>query len=162
MFGARRRLRRLPARGYFFAVRPIAALFVLACAVLGAGCHRIMPEPPQVTVAEMEPSGRAAKEPNCKMPVLHAEPLEDFRKVALIDAVGEPGTDENELLPLIIRKACETGADAVMITESKAQHSERAVGMVAGGRTGYFVSAMAINYVNSGTGAAGRHDDAAP
>jgi len=125
-----------------------------------AGCHRIpiLPqEPPQVTVAEMEPSGRPAKDPNCTMPVLHAEPLADYRKVAIIDALGAPSAEEKDLLPLVVRKACETGADALVIVTSKAQHSETPSGMVAGGQTGYYISAVAINYVARGAAASTPH-----
>ena len=112
----------------------------LACALLSAGCtHAVIHGPPEVTVAEMEPSGRAAKDPNCTMPVLYSEPTTEYRKVALIDALAAPGTTEKEMLPSIVRKACETGADALVIVTSKAQHSENAQGLVAGGQTGYYV-----------------------
>jgi len=125
-----------------------------------AGCHRIpiLPkEPPQVTVAEMEPSGRPAKDPNCTMPVLHAEPLADYRKVAIIDALGAPSAEEKDLLPLVVRKACETGADALVIVTSKAQHSVTPSGMVAGGQTGYYISAVAIVYAARGTPTSAPH-----
>ncbi len=123
----------------------------------GLGCHqvggiRVIPlEAPQVSVSEMEPSGRAAKDPNCPIPVLYTDPLADYRKVAIIDVVGAPSVEEKDLLPVIKRKACETGADAVVVVTSKAQHSETPSGMVAGGQTGYYVSAVAIVYVAHGT-----------
>jgi len=113
--------------------------------------------PPEVTVAEMEPSGRAAKDPNCPMAVLHTEPITEYRKIALIDAVAAPGTPEKEILPSMTRKACETGADALVIVTSKAQHSETPEGMVAGGQTGYYISAVAIIYVSSGAAASQPH-----
>jgi hypothetical protein len=127
---------------------------------VSAGCHRIriIPlEAPQVTVSEMEPSGRAAKDPNCPIPVLYTEPLADYRKVAIIDALGAPSVEEKDLLPVIKRKACETGADAMVVVTSKAQHSESPAGMVAGGQTGYYVSAVAIVYVAHGTAASTPH-----
>ena len=105
----------------------------------------------------MEPSGRAAKDPNCTMPVLDSEPTADFRKIAIIDARGVPGTEEKEMLPSLVRKACETGADALVIVTSKAQHSETPEGLVAGGPTGYYVSAVAIIYVNHGAVASQPH-----
>jgi len=87
------------------------------------------------------------------MPVLDAEPSGDYRKIAIIDARGVPGTKEEEMLPAIVRKACETGADALVIATSKAQHSETPEGLVAGGQTGYYVSAEAIIYVEHGAAA---------
>ena len=146
--------------GIFPDVRRLWILIGLGCAIASAGCHRIpiLPmEPPQVTVAEMEPSGRPAKDPNCAMPVLYAEPLADYRKVAIIDALGAPSLEEKDLLPVIKRKACETGADALVIVTSKAQHSETPAGMVAGGQTGYYISAVAINYVAHGAPASTPH-----
>jgi len=130
----------------------------LVCVIGGAGCHRaLIKEPPEVNVSEMEPSGRAAKPPNCTMPVLDAEPTASYRKIALIDARAVPGTEEKEMLPPIIRKACETGADAIVIVTSKAQHSETPEGLVAGGQTGYYVSAVAIIYNDSGATASQPH-----
>jgi hypothetical protein len=83
------------------------------------------------------------------MPILDSDPTTGYRKVALIDARAVPGTEEKEMLPAVVRKACETGADAVLILTSKAQHSETPEGLVAGGETGYYVSAVAIVYDNN-------------
>jgi len=91
------------------------------------------------------------------MPVLYTEPLADYRKVAIIDALGAPSVEEKDLLPVIKRKACETGADAMVVVTSKAQHSETAAGMVAGGQTGYYISAVAIVYAARGTPASAPH-----
>lgn len=101
------------------------------------GCAKVA-LPPQVQVSEIEPSGRAAKPPDCDMPVLRAEPLADFRKVDIIEAVGNRFVSEDDVMPIVKRKACETGADAIVITGSKAQTSE--------GTTGYYLGAYAIVY----------------
>jgi hypothetical protein len=133
-------------------------LIGLVCAIGGAGCTRALIRlPPEVTVSEMEPSGRAAKDPNCNMPVLYSDPITDYRKVAIIDARAVPGTKEKDMLPAVVRKACETGADALVIVTSKAQHSETPEGLVAGGETGYYISAEAIIYVSHGAAAAKPH-----
>ncbi|MGD0074849.1 MAG: hypothetical protein ABSD31_10990 [Candidatus Binataceae bacterium] len=127
----------------------------MLCLIVGAGCTRaLIHMPPEVTVAEMEPSGRPAKPPNCTMPVLYSDPTTVYRKIAIIDARGVPGTEEKDMLPAVIRKACETGADALVIVTSRAQHSETPEGLVAGGETGYYVSAEAIIYGGPGTAAA--------
>lgn len=130
----------------------------MVCVMAVAGCHKaLIKEPPDVNVSEMEPSGRAAKPPNCTMPVLDAEPTASYRKIALIDARAVPGTEEKEIIPAMVRKACETGADAIVITSSKAQHSETPEGLVAGGQTGYYVSAVAIIYNDSNAASSQPH-----
>ena len=101
------------------------------------GCAHVA-LPPQVTLSEVEPSGRAAKPPDCDMPVLRHEPLRDFRKVAIVEALGNRYASEAEVLPSVQRKACETGADAIVILTSKSQTSE--------GMTGYYINSVAIVY----------------
>ncbi len=103
-----------------------------------AGCAGVVSLPPQVSVAEVEPSGRAAKPPDCNMPVLRHEPLTDYRKVAIIEGLGNRFTDEAGVLPAVQRRACETGADAIVVLTSRAQTSES--------MTGYYINAVAIVY----------------
>ncbi|HEY6394408.1 MAG TPA: hypothetical protein VIX12_03255 [Candidatus Binataceae bacterium] len=112
-----------------------ALVFALA---IFSGCARVASLPPQVTVAEIEPSGRAAKPPDCNMPVLRSDPLGDFRKIAIVEGVGNVYDSESDVLPLVQRKACETGADALVIVASKSQTSE--------GLTGYYINSVAIIY----------------
>jgi len=50
--------------------------------------------PPQVTVAEVEPSGKAAKGPDCNLPVLRTTPLTDYREVAIIEGLGNRFVEE--------------------------------------------------------------------
>ena len=111
------------------------------------GCARVVSLPPQVTLSEMEPSGRAAKPPDCDMPVLRHEPLRDFRKVAIVEGLGNVYATEAEVLPAVQRKACETGADAIVVNTSKAQTSESA--------TGYYINSVAIVYGKENPTAAG-------
>jgi len=111
------------------------------------GCARVPSLPPQVTLSELEPSGRAAKPPDCNMPVLRHEPLTDFRKVAIVEALGNVYANEADVLPAVQRKACETGADAIVILASKAQTSESA--------TGYYINSVAIVYGKENPAAAG-------
>ena len=72
------------------------------------------------------------------MPVLHSEPLADFRKVATVEATGNVYSTEKDVMPALIRGACSTGADAVIILASKSQTSEAMVG--------YYINAVAIVY----------------
>jgi hypothetical protein len=113
------------------------AIFAALAAVV-TGCAEFTTLPPQATVAEIEPSGRAAKPPDCKMPVLRREPLTEFRKVAIVEGLGSVHDKEADVLPAVIRKACETGADAIVIIASKAQTSET--------MTGYYINSVAIVY----------------
>jgi len=115
--------------------------------VAAAGCAHVVSLPPQVTLSEMEPSGRAAKPPDCDMPVLRHEPLRDFRKVAIVEALGNRFATEADVLPAVQRKACETGADAIVVNTSKAQTSESA--------TGYYINSVAIVYGRENPTAAG-------
>jgi len=111
------------------------------------GCARVVSLPPQVTLSEMEPSGRAAKPPDCDMPVLRHEPLRDFRKVAIVEGLGNVYATEAEVLPAVQRKACETGADAIVVNTSKSQTTESA--------TGYYINSVAIVYGKENPAAAG-------
>lgn len=102
-----------------------------------AACSKIA-LPPQITMSEVEPSGRAAKPPDCDMPVLRTPPLNEYREVAIIEGLGNRFVEEKDVLPLVIAKGCETGADALVINDSRAQTSEN--------MTGYYINAIAIIY----------------
>lgn len=116
----------------------VTALVLIPVALAAFGCAHVLSLPPQVTLAEVEPSGRAAKPPDCNMPVLRHEPLTDFRKVAIVEGLGNVYASEADVLPVVQRKACETGADAIIILTSTAQTSE--------GMTGYYINSVAIVY----------------
>src|SRR5271156_2926369 len=114
------------------------SIIIVGMAIASAGCPSLVSLPPQVTLSEVEPSGRAAKPPDCNMPVLRHEPLRDYRKVAIVEALGNRHDVEADVLPAVKRKACETGADAIVVTESRAQTTEDA--------TGYYINSIAIIY----------------
>jgi hypothetical protein len=122
-------------------------MIIAGLAIAAAGCAKAIALPPQVTLSEIEPSGRAAKPPDCDMPVLRHEPLTDFRKVAIVEAMGNVYASEADVLPAVQRKACETGADAIVILTSKAQTTETA--------TGYYINSVAIVYGKENPAAAG-------
>ena len=139
MFLEQPHLQQIARYSYFFltVLRRLAA--VLLILLSSAGCQKVAALPPQVTVTEIEPSGRAAKSPDCNIPVLRAEPIADYRKVAIIEGLGNVFGQESDVLPIVVRKACETGADALVVLVSKAQTSEN--------MTGYYINAVAINYL---------------
>jgi len=73
------------------------------------------------------------------MPILRDEPLTDFRQVSIIEGLGPRFGVESDVMPVVMRAACETGADALLIKASKSQTSEN--------MTGYYINAVAIIYV---------------
>jgi len=94
--------------------------------------------PPHIDYTEIQASGTAAKPPNCDIKVLRHDPLADYRKVGIIEATGSVYANESDILPLVKRKACESGADAIIILTSKSQTTEDLVG--------YYIDAVAIVY----------------
>jgi hypothetical protein len=115
-------------------------LLLALIAAFSVGCQKVVALPPQAQVAEIEASGHAAKGPGCNMPILRSEPLTDFRKVAIVEGLGNVYAEEKDVMPVVLRAACETGADAIVINASKAQTSEN--------MTGYYINAVAIVYVH--------------
>jgi hypothetical protein len=125
-------------RGYSFCVLYFSRIAIaLSMVAMFAACTKVA-LPPQITMAEVEPSGRAAKPPDCNMPVLRSAPLTEYREVAIIEGLGNRFVEEKDVLPLVVAKGCETGADALIINDSRAQTSEN--------MTGYYVNAIAIIY----------------
>ena len=119
-------------------IRPAIALSFLT---MLAACAKVA-LPPTITLSEIEPSGRAAKPPDCNLPVLRSAPLADYRQVAIIEGLGNRYVAESDVLPLVVSKGCETGADALIINESRGQTSES--------MTGYYINAVAIIYGKKG------------
>lgn len=116
----------------------VRTAIIMGLALAATGCARVVSLPPQVTLSEVEPSRRAARPPDCNMPVLRHEPLRDYRKVAIVEALGNRFSNESDVLPAVRRKACETGADAIVVLTSRAQTTEDA--------TGYYINSVAIVY----------------
>jgi hypothetical protein len=65
---------------------------------------------------------RPAKGPNCPLQVLSTMPVTDVQQLALVDTWGDQSAKDADLLPVLKSKACEVGADAVVITSDKSQH----------------------------------------
>lgn len=116
----------------------LIAIAIFAAPALASGCLKAATLPPQAIYTEIEPSGAAAKPPDCNMPVLRHEPLTEYRKVGLVEATGSVYDSESDVLPVVKRKACESGADAIVVLTSKSQTTE--------GLVGYYIDAEAIVY----------------
>jgi len=93
-----------------------AASFV---AFLLAGCAS-HPPPPKASFTQTATFDRPPKPADCFMPVLQREPLTDHRRIAIVEAWGAVG-QEDQVLAALESKGCETGADALVIVEDQSQ-----------------------------------------
>jgi hypothetical protein len=89
-----------------------------SAAITGCSAGRT---PMVVEVTQLAPYINAAKDPHCNMPVLGTMPLLSFRQVAIVEAWADLKDNESQVLPALKRKACETGADALVIVNSARQ-----------------------------------------
>ena len=89
---------------------------VLGCA--GCSTGRV---PMEVDVTQLAPYVHAAKAPDCQMPVLSNLPLTTYRQVAIVEVWADLKDQDNDVVPALRRKACETGADALVIINSQHQ-----------------------------------------
>jgi hypothetical protein len=103
-------------------VRPWIGLYLIIAA---AACSTEPNMPPTATVTEIETVTRPAKDPNCYMPVIYAEPTVDYRKIAIVDAWSSLNYSKQQVLDEVKRKACETGADAVLVLSGNQQVTRR-------------------------------------
>jgi hypothetical protein len=109
------------------------AVTLTAVALLVSGCFELDVPAPSATVSPMTSVMRPAKAPDCPLQVLNTMPAADVEQIALVDAWGDQSANDADLLPLLKRKACEIGADAVVITSDKSQHEgDQLVGWDAG------------------------------
>lgn len=143
------------------------AAFAGALATLG-GCAA-QKDPPESSVSWLAPQTRAAKPFDCPIPTLGALPNADYQQIAIIEVTDDYNADNQEVYGLARRKACETGADALVILEDQRQKrgkplpgSSASEGKGAGpeaetpevgevGHKGRVLNAVAIIYKNPGT-----------
>jgi len=88
---------------------------------LFAGCSTPGKVPMQVNLTQLANYARPAEPPECRMPILTAMPLTTFKEVAIVEAWADLKDDKSDVIPAMRRKACETGADALVITNSQHQ-----------------------------------------
>lgn len=104
-------------RGYGRAFKKIA----LAAVALVAGCSTPGKVPMQVNIVQLANYVHAARSPECDMPVLDSLPLISYREVAIVEVWADLKDDVSDVLPALKRKACETGADALVIINTQHQ-----------------------------------------
>jgi hypothetical protein len=92
----------------------------LAISMVAAGCSS-QKKPLQVSVTQLGPYSHAAKAPDCQMPVLRALPVTNLTQIAIVEAWADESDQPPDVMPALKRKACETGADALVIINSEHQ-----------------------------------------
>jgi hypothetical protein len=108
---------------FTFSLLALLSAGVLSALVLAAGgCAEVETPAPSATVSPMTSVMRPAKAPDCNLQILHSMPPTDIQQLALVDTWGDRTATDADLLPVLKRKACEVGADAVVITSNKEQH----------------------------------------
>lgn len=104
---------------------------------IAAACTEINPPPsPQVSVTQLGPFNRAPKAAaDCHLSLLNREPIGDFTKIAIVEGWG---TEEqrNDLVTAVEKKACELGADSLLVVSDNSQSTTHLVYDPAGEEPG--------------------------
>lgn len=116
----------------FKAFRSVNIIRWMAPALVGAfvgmaGCATAPQLPTEVNVTPMQEFTRPAKGPDCDMPILYAEPTREFQKIAIVEGWGNINDTRDKVLQQVRRKACETGADALLVLEGGSQKNKKLV-----------------------------------
>jgi hypothetical protein len=85
-----------------------------------AGCAS-QKDPPEATISWLAPRTRAAKPADCAMPMLTAMPNVDYQQVAIVEISADYDEDDQVMSQLARREACQTGADALVVTADQRQ-----------------------------------------
>jgi hypothetical protein len=72
-------------------------------------------------VTQVAATMHPAKPPDCNMPVLTQEPTTGYQQVAIVEAWADVNEDPSAVLPELKRKACGTGAQALLLLGGKKQ-----------------------------------------
>lgn len=104
----------------YLAFKPrIARWISLLLITASVGCA--VKDPPEATVSWLTTRTRAAKAADCPMPLLSAMPGTDYQQIAIIEVAADYTEDTAELERLARREACQTGADALVVTDEQRQ-----------------------------------------
>ncbi|MGD0118207.1 MAG: hypothetical protein ABSD30_09095 [Candidatus Binatus sp.] len=112
------------------------ALTVSIMVSMVAACGEINPPPsPQVSVTQLDPFNRAPKAADCHLSLLNREPIRGFTKIAIVEGWG---TEEQrgDLMTAVEKKACELGADSLLVVSDNSQSSTHLVYDPAGEQPG--------------------------
>jgi hypothetical protein len=100
-----------------------SAALLAACAGAAAGCFTDK-RPTQVMVTPVTTVIHPAKPPDCDMPVLTQEPATGYQELAIVEAWSDVNEDPAKVVPELKRKACATGAQALLIVSGKKQNDK--------------------------------------
>lgn len=103
---------------------------------IAAACATINPPPsPQVSVTQLGPFNRAPKAADCHLSLLNREPIGGFTKIAIVEGWG---TEEqrSDLINAVEKKACELGADSLLVVSDNSQSTTHLVYDPAGEEPG--------------------------
>jgi hypothetical protein len=81
-------------------------------------------KPPEITVSQIQTYTRPAKPPDCDMPVLYSEPRNKYVKIAVVEGWAQGPEQREELIAGLKRKACATGADALLVVQQTFQSTD--------------------------------------
>src|SRR5713101_1519320 len=151
------------ARGYSFSVYRIRFAVPFLCAAFAAGCARTAPRisvlsTEHVMVSRVIASDVEPKDPDCELKQLDSIPSSGARDLGIIrlsGGVSDSSLKADDALKFVHQRACEMGADAIMIEQKKQGEGDSAQ---------YQIIAHAIAYPQS-SGQAGpardqQHDKA--
>ena len=93
---------------------------VMGGVLILSGCAA-QKDPPEATISWLGPRTRAAKPPDCAMPLLDHLPSTDYRQIAIVEVDADYDEQPTVLDSLARREACQTGADALVITDRARQ-----------------------------------------
>ena len=102
-------------------LRKLRTPAVLSILAVAAACSTPGRVPMQVNVTQLANYVNPAKPPECAMPVLTGLPLTTYKQVAIVEAWADQKDNQADVIPALKRKACETGADALVIINSEHQ-----------------------------------------
>lgn len=95
---------------------------------LFAGCSTPGKTTMQVNVTELGKYVNPARPPDCEMPVLDSMPLAaSFKEIAIVEAWADVSDSMPDVVPALKRRACETGADALVILNSQHQDIKKSI-----------------------------------
>jgi hypothetical protein len=98
-------------------------------AILFCGCSSKHGIRPRTLVSPLATLSKPAKGDGCAMRVLAGEPSNPYHQIAIVEGWGEVG-QESEVLRAVRNKACETGADALLVVTGNSQfHREQVYGV---------------------------------
>jgi hypothetical protein len=90
-------------------------------------CAQINPSAsPEVSVTQIASANLVPKSPDCHLPILYVEPTRGFRKLAIVEGWG-PEEQRSYLMTSVEKKACELGADSLLVVSDTAQITTKLV-----------------------------------